>query len=298
MKTFKITPQLTKKESNSLEIYFQEVSKLNRKGNLTVDEEIALAIRIQNGDKKAEHELIERNLKFVISVAKYHQIGNIQLSDIINEGNLGLILAAKKYDHKKGYKFISYAVWWIRQSIFCYLDENSRTIRLPLNQIGKLNKIKKAKNKLEQILERTPTTEEVLDELNDEVKIDDYNRIISIDAETESLSAQFSYSSTTSGEILTLEDVLTNDNDNYRTDDEAEKNDLKNLLRIILKQMSYKERVILELYYGLNGQNAETIDVIGEKMNLTTERIRQIKLKAIRKLSCQRIKNLIRPYNT
>lgn len=293
MKSLKITQQITKRESDAFMKYLQEISKLNKGNNLTVDEEVELAERIKNGDKRAEKELIERNLKFVISVAKQYQNEFLQLEDLVSEGNYGLIKAARKFDSSRGCKFISYAVWWIRQSILCFLNEHSRSVRLPLNKITQLNKIKKAQEKFEQENQRKPTSEEVLDILEFDLSIEDLNNIFLIDRGCQSLSADVSSNPKTEG--YTLEDTIA-DTDGLKTDYKLDREDSKIVVRQLMSALPDKHKLVIELYYGLTGQEPKTLEEISVELGLTRERIRQVKKDAIRHLSSTKNRRIVQPY--
>ena len=293
MKSIKITQQITRRDSLSFLRYLQEVSKLSKMGSLTQEEEIALADRIKNGDTKAETELIERNLRFVISVAKRYQGEGYPLEDLIGEGNYGLIKAARRYDSTKGCKFISYAVWWIRQAILCYLNENARSIRLPLNKVSQLSKIRKAQEKLEQELHRKPTSEEIIESLDFDIRFDDVANILLIEKGTQSLNADIS--SNPKAEGFTLEDIVE-DFAAQATDDTMNEKDLEGVVKRILNKISSRSRMIIEMYYGLNGENQKTLDEIGTELELTRERIRQIKKDTLRVLSSRKNYKLLQDY--
>lgn len=269
----KITKQFTNRESQSLDKYLQEIGKVEL---LTAEQEIELAIRIRKGDQKALEIITKANLRFVVSVAKQYQNQGLSLGDLINEGNLGLIKAAKRFDETRGFKFISYAVWWIRQSILQALAEQSRIVRLPLNRVGAINKIGKAYRNLEQEFEREPRPEEIAEELEmDTLEISDAlknaGRHISVDA-------PFSV-----GEENSLLDVIESD-DLPSPDKELITESLKTEIHEVLKSIPEREAQVIRLYFGLEGDHALTLEEIGEKFNLTRERVRQIKEKAIRRL--------------
>lgn len=295
MKSMKITKQITRRETESVSIYLQEISKLNKTENLTLDQEIELAERIKKGDKRAETELIHRNLRFVISVAKHYQHEGCSFEDLISEGNYGLVKAAKKYDSTKGCKFISYAVWWIRQTILCFINDNSRTIRLPLNKTGQLIKIKKVQNQLEQKLQRKPSTEETLDALDFEISKDSYNNIFSINNGVQSINVEMSSRGSSFSEGFTLEEMLENDTFSS-AEDQIESQDLKRIINLMLNEMSDKHRQVLEFYYGLNGKAVKNTDEISQCLDLTKERIRQINKMALRIISNKRNKKILEPY--
>lgn len=296
MRSLKITNQITKRESESFARYLQEISKLNRNDNLTADEEVKLAERIKQGDEKAEKELVERNLRFVVSVVKQYQNEGCELGDLVNEGNIGLIKAARKFDTTRGCKFISYAVWWIRQSVLCYLSDHARSIRLPLNKIGQLNKIKKAQDKFEQIHQRRPSTDELIDVLDFEMSAEDIDRLFLLDKGVQSINVQLSnHSGNSKSEDFTLEDLLI-DYTAKNAEEDMEAKDLKNIVRRILDKMHVNQRIVIEMYYGLNGGEPKTLDEIAEHMELSRERIRQIKNTAIRILGSAKNHDMVRPY--
>lgn len=278
----KITKQFTNRESISLDKYLQEIGKVDL---LTPDDEIELAIRIKNGDQKALEKLVKANLRFVVSVAKQYQNQGLSLGDLINEGNLGLIKAAKRFDETRGFKFISYAVWWIRQSILQALAEQSRIVRLPLNRVGALNKIGKAYSNLEQEFEREPSAQELAQELD--MDVSEISDALRVSGRHVSMDAPF-----TQGEENRLLDVLTNEevpSPDYTLMSES----LKKEIERALSTLTERESEVIKLYFGLNGEHSLTLEEIGEKFNLTRERVRQIKEKAIRRLRhTSRSKNL------
>jgi RNA polymerase primary sigma factor len=278
----KITKQFTNRESQSLDKYLQEIGKVDL---LTPEDEIYLAIQIKKGDQKALEKLVKANLRFVVSVAKQYQNQGLSLGDLINEGNLGLIKAAKRFDETRGFKFISYAVWWIRQSILQALAEQSRIVRLPLNRVGALNKIGKAYSNLEQEYEREPKAHELAQELS--MDIDEVSDTLKISGRHVSMDAPFSQ-----GEENRLLDVLSNEeipSPDYILMSES----LRNEIERVLSSLSEREAEVIKLYFGLNKEHSLTLEEIGEKFNLTRERVRQIKEKAIRRLKhASRSKNL------
>ncbi len=285
MRQLKISKSITNRESASLEKYLQEIGKEEM---LTAEEEVELAQRIRNGDQKALERLTRANLRFVVSVAKQYQNQGITLSDLINEGNLGLLKAAERFDETRGFKFISYAVWWIRQSILQAISEQSRIVRLPLNQVGSVNKINREINKFEQENERRPSVEEIADNIDlPEDKIDE---AMNISGRHVSVDAPF-----TSDEDSSLLDVLTND-DTPTTDMALVEESLKSEIQEALGILNERERNIIEASYGINQTELTlelTLEEIGEKYNLSRERVRQIKEKAIRKLrTCTKNKTL------
>ena len=280
----KITKQFTSRESKSLDKYLQEIGKVDL---LTPDQEIELAIRIKKGDQNALETLTKANLRFVVSVAKQFQNQGLSLGDLINEGNLGLIKAAKRFHETRGFKFISYAVWWIRQSIMQAIAEQSRMVRLPLNRVGELNKIGKAYSKLEQEYERKPNAQELAQELDMDVEdvansLQLYGRHISVDA-------PFQNGDDNKNNLL---DVMVNE-EQPSPDITLMGESLKNEVQNVLSTLSEKEADVLRLYFGINSERSATLEEIGEKFNLTRERVRQIKEKAIRTLRhAPRTKNL------
>jgi RNA polymerase primary sigma factor len=278
----KITKQFTYRESQSIDRYLQEIGKVNL---LTPDEEIELAKKIKSGDSKALERLTKANLRFVVSVAKQYQNQGLSLGDLINEGNLGLIKAGKRFDETRGFKFISYAVWWIRQSILQALAEQSRIVRLPLNRVGALNKIGKAYSNLEQEFEREPSANELANELEMDVK--EISDALTISGRHVSVDAPFTH-----GEENSLLDVIVND-EQPSPDNSLISESLRTEIERALATLSEREAEVLKLYYGFNDQHAMTLEEIGSKFNLTRERVRQIKEKAIRRLRhASRSKNL------
>ena len=271
----KITKQITQRESQSLDRYFQEIGKVDL---LTPDEEVYLAERIREGDEASLQRLVKANLRFVVSVAKQYQNQGLSLGDLINEGNLGLIKAAKKFDETKGFKFISYAVWWIRQSILQAIGEHSRMVRLPLNRVGALSKIAKVYNELEQIYERQPTIEELAKEL--EMDVDEVSYALEISGRHISMDAPFSEGEDNGNNLL---DVLHN-KDNPEPDQILMKESLKKDIEDVLSTLTEREATVIRYYFGLDTEYSLTLEELGEKLNLTRERVRQIKEKAVRRL--------------
>ena len=278
----KITKQFTNRESQSLDKYLQEIGKVDL---LTAEEEIELAIKIKKGDQLALEKLVKANLRFVVSVAKQYQNQGLTLGDLINEGNLGLIKAAKRFDETRGFKFISYAVWWIRQSILQALAEQSRIVRLPLNRVGALNKIGRAYSNLEQEFEREPSASELAKEL--EMDINEVSDTLKISGRHVSMDAPF-----TQGEENRLLDVLENDQQ-PSPDFTLMSESLRSEVERALATLTEREAEVIKLYFGLGTEHSLTLEEIGEKFNLTRERVRQIKEKAIRRLRhASRSKNL------
>jgi RNA polymerase primary sigma factor len=285
MRQLKISKQITNRESQSLDKYLQEIGKVDL---LTPDEEVELAKRIKEGDQIALEKLTKANLRFVVSVAKQYQNQGLSLGDLINEGNLGLIKAAQRFDETRGFKFISYAVWWIRQSILQALAEQSRIVRLPLNRVGSLNKISKTFSELEQKYEREPSPEELAEVLD--VTTAEVVDTMKISGRHVSMDAPF-----VQGEENSLLDVLENDSE--ETPDYGLMNDsLRREVQRALSTLTQREADVITLYFGLNGEHAMTLEEIGEKFNLTRERVRQIKEKAIRRLRHTSRSKALKPY--
>jgi RNA polymerase primary sigma factor len=285
MRQLKITKSITNRESASLDKYLQEIG---REELITAEEEVVLARKIREGDQRALERLTRANLRFVVSVAKQYQNQGLSLPDLINEGNLGLIKAARRFDETRGFKFISYAVWWIRQSILQALAEQARIVRLPLNQVGSLNKINKAFSKLEQEYERTPSAEELSEVLDlPEDKIADTLRVsgrhVSMDAPL------------LAGEENTLLDVLIN-SDSPRADTDLIKESLQREIERSLSTLTERERDVIRLFYGIGMSHEYTLEEIGDKFDLTRERVRQIKEKAIKRLKHSSRSKLLKTY--
>ncbi|BDD10149.1 RNA polymerase sigma factor RpoD [Fulvitalea axinellae] len=285
MRQLKISKQITNRESQSLDKYLQEIGKVDL---LTPDEEVDLAKRIREGDQLALEKLTKANLRFVVSVAKQYQNQGLSLGDLINEGNLGLIKAAQRFDETRGFKFISYAVWWIRQSILQALAEQSRIVRLPLNRVGSLNKISKTFSELEQKYEREPSPDELAEVL--EVNTSEVVDTMKISGRHVSMDAPF-----VQGEENSLLDVLENDTEE-KPDQELMNDSLCREVQRALSTLTQREADVISLYFGLNGENAMTLEEIGEKFNLTRERVRQIKEKAIRRLRHTSRSKALKPY--
>ena len=280
MRQLKITKSITNRESASLDKYLQEIG---RKDLITVDEEVELAQRIKQGDQAALDKLVSANLRFVVSVAKQYQNQGLSLPDLIDEGNLGLIKAAQKFDETRGFKFISYAVWWVRQSILQALAEQSRIVRLPLNQVGSLNKIGKALQRFEQENERRPSASELADQLD--VPVEKIADTMKVSGRHVSVDAPF-----VDGEDNSLLDVLPND-DSPMADASLNQESLAKEVNRALDQLNPRERDILKMFFGIGCQEM-TLEEIGAKFDLTRERVRQIKEKAIRRLKGQKSKLL------
>ncbi len=284
MRQLKITKSITNRESASLDKYLQEIG---REELISVEEEVELAQRIKRGDQEALEKLTRANLRFVVSVAKQYQNQGLSLPDLINEGNLGLIKAAEKFDETRGFKFISYAVWWIRQSILQALAEQSRIVRLPLNQVGSLNKINKALAKFEQENERTPSPEELAAIL--EIPREKISDTLRVSGRHVSVDAPF-----VDGEDNSLLDVLVN-SDSPNADRGLINESLSREIDRALSTLTERERDIVKYFFGINGQEM-TLEEIGEHFGLTRERVRQIKEKAIRRLRHSTRSKLLKSY--
>jgi RNA polymerase primary sigma factor len=284
MRQLKITKSITNRESASLDKYLQEIGKEEL---ITVEEEVELAQRIKKGDQAALEKLTRANLRFVVSVAKQYQNQGLSLPDLINEGNLGLIKAAEKFDETRGFKFISYAVWWIRQSILQALAEQSRIVRLPLNQVGSLNKINKAFSKFEQENERKPSPEELADAL--ELPADKVADTLRVSGRHISVDAPF-----VEGEDNSLLDVLIN-NDSPNADRSLMMESLAREIERALATLTERESDIIRMFFGIGCQEM-TLEEIGERFGLTRERVRQIKEKAIRRLRHTSRSKLLKTY--
>jgi len=284
MRQLKITKSITNRESASLDKYLQEIGKEEL---ITVEEEVELAQRIKKGDQAALEKLTRANLRFVVSVAKQYQNQGLSLPDLINEGNLGLIKVAEKFDDTRGFKFISYAVWWIRQSILQALAEQSRIVRLPLNQVGSLNKINKAYSKFEQEHERKPSPEELADSL--ELPADKVADTLRVSGRHVSVDAPF-----VDGEDNSLLDVLIN-NDSPNADRSLIMESLSREIHRALATLTERESDIIRLFFGIGCQEM-TLEEIGERFGLTRERVRQIKEKAIRRLRHTSRSKLLKSY--
>ena len=285
MRQLKISKQITNRESQSLDKYLQEIGKVDL---LTADEEVVLAKLIRAGDKLALERLTKANLRFVVSVAKQYQNQGLSLSDLINEGNLGLIKSAQRFDETRGFKFISYAVWWIRQSILQALAEQSRIVRLPLNRVGSLNKISRTFSQLEQKYEREPTTEELAEVL--EVSANEVRDTMKVSGRHVSVDAPF-----VQGEENSLLDVLENGSEE-KPDNDLMHDSLRKEIQRSLATLTDREADVILLYFGLNGAHAMTLEEIGAQFNLTRERVRQIKEKGIKKLRQSSRSDTLKPY--
>ena len=285
MRQLKISKQITNRESQSLDKYLQESGKVDL---LTPDEEVDLAKKIREGDQLALEKLTKANLRFVVSVAKQYQNQGLTLGDLINEGNLGLIKAAQRFDETRGFKFISYAVWWIRQSILQALAEQSRIVRLPLNRVGSLNKISKTFSELEQRFEREPSPDELAEVLK--VTTSEVVDTMKISGRHISMDAPF-----VQGEENSLLDVLENNNE-QKPDSGLMNDSLRREVQRALRTLTQREADVISLYFGLNGEHSMTLEEIGGRFNLTRERVRQIKEKAIRRLRHTSRRKTLKPY--
>lgn len=285
MRQLKITKSITNRETASLDKYLQDIGKEEL---ITAEEEVELAKKIKSGDHLALEKLTKANLRFVVSVAKQYQNQGLSLPDLINEGNLGLIKAAKRFDETRGFKFISYAVWWIRQSILQALAEQSRLVRLPLNQVGSLNKIKKATSLLEQQFERAPSVDEIAEVMElPEYKVD---KAMKITTRYVSVDAPLNQEDDTN-----FLDIFISD-DVPRTDSDLMRESLNKEIQRSLATLTEKERDVINLYYGIGMQHGLTLEEIGAKFDLTRERVRQIKEKAIRRLKHTSRSKLLKAY--
>jgi len=286
MRQLKITKQVTNRETASLDKYLQEIGRVDL---ITAEEEVELARKIKQGDGTALERLVKANLRFVVSVSKQYQNQGLSLPDLINEGNLGLIKAAQRFDETRGFKFISYAVWWIRQSILQALAEQARIVRLPLNKIGSINKINKTFAKLEQQLEREPTADEIakiMDMLPEDVfeTLKNSGRHVSMDAPL-----------SVNDEGGSMYDVME-EKDSISPDRELIHESLRREIERSLSTLTVREADVVRLYFGLNGQQPLTLEEIGERFELTRERVRQIKEKAVRRLKHTSRSKLLKAY--
>ena len=286
MRQLKITKSITNRESQSLDKFLQEIG---REDLISVEEEVELAGRIRNGDMAARERLVNANLRFVVSVAKQYQNQGLSLPDLINEGNVGLIKAAEKFDETRGFKFISYAVWWIRQSILQALAEQARIVRLPLNQVGSLNKIQKAYSRFEQEFERRPSAEELSEELD--MPIDKIAEVLRMQGRHVSMDAPF-----VDGEDNSLIDVMENQ-DSPRADRGLINESLTQEIDRALATLSEREQRIIRKFFGVgSGVQEKTLEEIGEEEGLTRERVRQIKEKALHNLAQNSRSKVLRTY--
>ena len=285
MRQLQISKQITNRTSQSLDKYLQEIGKVDL---ITPDEEVDLAKRIRGGDQLALEKLTKANLRFVVSVAKQYQNRGLSLGDLISDGNLGLIKAGQRFDETRGFKFISYAVWWIRQSIMQALAEQSRIVRLPLNRVASLNKISKTFSELEQKYEREPSLDELAEVLD--VSTAEVDGNVKISGRHISIDAPF-----IQGEENNLLDVLESENEES-PDSSLMRNSLREEVQRVLSNLTQREADVISLYFGLNGEHSNTLEELGEKFNLTRERIRQIKAKAIRRLRHTSRSKALKPY--
>ena len=285
MRQLKIAKQVTNRESKSLDKYLQDISKIDL---ITAEEEVELAQKIKKGDQRALEKLVNANLRFVVSVAKQYQNQGLTLPDLINEGNFGLVKAAKRFDETRGFKFISYAVWWIRQSILQALAEQSRVVRLPLNKIGSINKINKTFSYLEQAHERPPSAEEIAEELD--LSVSEVKQSLKNAGKHISLDAPFA-----EGEDSNLYDVLRS-GESPNPDKNLLHESLRTEIERALETLTPREADVVRLYFGLGEKHAMTLEEIGETFDLTRERVRQIKEKAIRRLKHTSRSRILKTY--
>lgn len=285
MRQLKIIKQVTNRETASLDKYLHEIGKVDL---LSAEDEVDLARKVRNGDNLALEKLIKANLRFVVSVSKQYQNQGLSLPDLINEGNLGLIKAAKRFDETRGFKFISYAVWWIRQSILQALAEQARIVRLPLNKIGSINKINKALAELEQKYEREPSVDEISSAI--EIAPDDIKEAMRSSGRHVSMDAPL-----TDGEDGDMYEVLLS-KDNPTPDSSLLNDSLRKEIERALSSLTEREASIIRLYFGLNGKHPYTLEEIGEEFNLTRERVRQIKEKAIKRLKHTTRSKILKTY--
>lgn len=285
MRQLKISRQITNREEASLEKYLQEISRVEL---LTADEEVTLAKKIQSGDQIALEKLVKANLRFVVSVAKQYQGQGLTLGDLINEGNLGLIKAAERFDETRGFKFISYAVWWIRQSIMQSIAENARIVRLPLNRVSSISKVSRAFAELEQKFGREPSNKEIAEML--ELSVEEIEMTLKTAGRHVSIDAPFK-----SGEDQGLIDVLENVTEKD-PDDKLIQSSLKSEIKRVMAALTNRESEVISYYYGLNDQQPLTLEEIGNRIELTRERVRQIKEKAIRRLKNTSRTEALKPF--
>ncbi|SRR6056297_2356425 len=285
MRQLKITKQITTRDSKSLEKYFQEISKIDL---ITADEEVELAIKIREGDRDALDKLVSANLRFVVSAAKQYQGNGLRLSDLINEGNLGLVKAAKRFDETRGFKFISYAVWWIRQSILDAISRKSRVVRLPLNKIGTIGKINKVYATLEQKHQRPPSNAEIANELDLKVKL--VKNSVKNSGKSISMDAPFK-----NDDASNLHNVMASKSSNS-PDEGVMSESLLTDIDNVLETLPDREGDVVRLYYGIGERNPLSLHEIGELFDISRERVRQIKEKAIRHLRHKSRSTLLQPY--
>jgi RNA polymerase primary sigma factor len=285
MRQLKILKQITNRETQSLDKYLQEIGKIDL---ITADEEVTLTQRIKEGDQSALDKMVKANLRFVVSVANQYQNNGLTLGDLINEGNVGLVKAAMRFDETRGFKFISYAVWWIRQSILQALAEQSRVVRLPLNRVGLLNKLNRTFASLEQKFQRDPSAEELAEVM--EVAPEEVRETTQMGTRQVSINAPF-----VQGEENGLLDVLEDDSEKA-PDSTLINSSLRRDVQRSLSTLTQRESDVISFYYGLNGQHAMTLEEIGIKYNLTRERVRQIKEKGIRRLRHTSRSNVLKNY--
>ncbi len=285
MRQLKIAKQVTNRESKSLDKYLQDISKIDL---ITAEEEVELAQKIKKGNQRALEKLVNANLRFVVSVAKQYQNQGLTLPDLINEGNFGLVKAAQRFDETRGFKFISYAVWWIRQSILQALAEQSRVVRLPLNKIGSINKINKTFSYLEQAHERPPSAEEIAEELD--LSVSEVKQSLKNAGKHISMDAPFA-----EGEDSNLYDVISA-SETPMPDTELVKESIRDEIGRVLETLSEREADVVKLYYGIGQSSTMTLDEIGNTFDLTRERVRQIREKAIRKLRKSAKSDLIQSF--
>ena len=285
MRQLKITKSITNRDSLTLDKYLHDIS---REYLITSEEEVVLAVKIRDGDERSLEKLVRANLRFVVSVSKQYQNQGLTLPDLINEGNLGLIKAAQRFDETRGFKFISYAVWWIRQSIISSIAENSRMIRLPLNKVGNLTKIKRGVSELEQYLEREPTVDEIAEKV--EMSSKDVESSISISGRHQSLDAPFS-----EGEDHGLIDVME-DGSAPKADRDLMLHSLRQEIARSLETLTDRESDVLKMFFGIGMTHPYSLDEIGDKHGLTRERVRQIKEKAVKRLKHHTKSKLLKEY--
>lgn len=287
MQQITMSDKITRLDCDSLGKYFKDISKLHL---LTSDEEIELVRGIKSGDQRAKDKLVKANLRFVVSVAKHYQNGPVPLSDLISEGNIGLIKAAERFDETRGFKFISYAVWWIRQSILAALDEQSRLIKVPSNKLACMSKIRKAMDKWEKQYERPPSTSEIAEALN--LTEDEVNEVLNSFSSESSLDAPIGIDNNSS----MMDFIPIQDSDNSEQPIRFEQ--LKNDVRQILLRLDKREKEILEMAFGINHASSFSLDEISEQVGISRERVRQIKEKALKKLSFHGVRKRIKSLNT